>query len=138
MTIDSFTGTNFYLSNFYERTVSYNGLVWYHTEGAYQATKTLNRQERETIRRLSPRGSKSYGRRVTLRDGWDELKFGIMYQIVYNKFSEHQDLRERLLSTEGQTLIEGNNWGDRIWGQVDGQGENWLGKVLMQVREELT
>lgn len=31
----------------------------------------------------------------------------------------------------------GNNWGDKIWGQVNGQGRNLLGQILMEVREEI-
>lgn len=34
-------------------------------------------------------------------------------------------------------LIEGNTWGDRIWGVCDGVGENRLGKILMRVRAEM-
>ena len=34
-------------------------------------------------------------------------------------------------------LIEGNNWGDRVWGQVNGVIANNLGIILMRVRDEL-
>ena len=34
-------------------------------------------------------------------------------------------------------LEEGNNWGDKVWGTVNGEGENNLGKILMRVRKEL-
>jgi predicted NAD-dependent protein-ADP-ribosyltransferase YbiA (DUF1768 family) len=34
-------------------------------------------------------------------------------------------------------LIEGNTWGDKFWGQVKGEGANYLGRLLMKVREEL-
>lgn len=33
---------------------------------------------------------------------------------------------------------EGNTWGDKFWGVCDGEGENHLGKLLMEVRAELT
>jgi predicted NAD-dependent protein-ADP-ribosyltransferase YbiA (DUF1768 family) len=42
-----------------------------------------------------------------------------------------------LLASGGATLEEGNPWGDRLWGVVDGVGENRLGKILMKVRDEL-
>ncbi len=45
-------------------------------------------------------------------------------------------LRERLLATGDQTLIEGNTWGDTYWGVCRGVGLNNLGTLLMQVREE--
>lgn len=34
-------------------------------------------------------------------------------------------------------LEEGNTWGDRTWGTVDGVGQNLLGHVLMTVRSVL-
>lgn len=33
---------------------------------------------------------------------------------------------------------EGNTWGDRIWGTVNGQGSNLLGKILMLTRVEMS
>jgi predicted NAD-dependent protein-ADP-ribosyltransferase YbiA (DUF1768 family) len=42
-----------------------------------------------------------------------------------------------LLATGNRPLIEGNDWGDTFWGQVDGRGENHLGELLLKIREEL-
>lgn len=61
----------------------------------------------------------------------------IMYEICKAKFRQNPDLAERLISTSDFELIEGNNWGDHIWGVCDGYGENRLGKILMRIREEL-
>lgn len=53
------------------------------------------------------------------------------------KFSQHKELKELLLSTGDATLVEHTARG-RIWGDGgDGSGENRLGRLLMQVREEL-
>ena len=41
------------------------------------------------------------------------------------------------VATAGCYLIEGNHWGDTCWGQVNGRGENRLGKILMQLRDEM-
>lgn len=60
-----------------------------------------------------------------------------MYEIVKAKFLQNKEIKEKLLLTGNEELIEGNTWGDRIWGTVNGVGENRLGKILMQVREEL-
>jgi predicted NAD-dependent protein-ADP-ribosyltransferase YbiA (DUF1768 family) len=58
--------------------------------------------------------------------------------LVRQKFREPK-LRELLAGTRNAELIEGNYWGDRFWGVYvgDGKGENHLGKILMQVREEV-
>ena len=61
----------------------------------------------------------------------------IMYNICKAKFTQNETLKTKLLKTGDAMLIEGNTWGDRIWGQVNGVGENNLGKILMRIREEL-
>lgn len=60
-----------------------------------------------------------------------------MYEICKAKFTQNEDLKEKLLATGNNILEEGNTWGDRVWGTVNGVGENRLGKILMRVREEL-
>jgi len=66
-----------------------------------------------------------------------------MYDIVYNKFSQNEDLKEKLLNTGEIYLEEGNWWHDNYWGQCNCyrcrniHGLNKLGKILMQVRDEL-
>ena len=88
---------------------------------------------------FGPGKSKGVGRRVQLRPDWEDVKTGIMEEIVRAKFTQHPELAARLLATGDKVLVEGNHWGDTCWG-VDtrtGQGENRLGKILMKVREEL-
>ena len=46
-------------------------------------------------------------------------------------------MKSMLLNTEDSILIEGNNHGDKFWGQVKGEGMNMLGKLLMEVRDDL-
>ena len=53
------------------------------------------------------------------------------------RIPKNETLKTNLLKTGDAMLIEGNTWGDRIWGQVNGVGENNLGKILMRIREEL-
>lgn len=60
-----------------------------------------------------------------------------MYEIVKAKFTQNEDLKQRLLETGDMYLEEGNTWGDRTWGTINGKGQNRLGKILMKVREEL-
>ena len=60
-----------------------------------------------------------------------------MKKILYSKFAQNPYLAYGLLATGNEELIEGNTWGDKIWGQVNGEGQNLLGKILMEVREEI-
>ena len=55
---------------------------------------------------------------------------------IREKF-KHTDLKELLLSTGDQELVEGNTWNDTYWGICRGEGQNNLGKILMKVRMEL-
>jgi ribA/ribD-fused uncharacterized protein len=136
--IDSFTGDNFYLSNFYHSQVEYNGTTYKTSEHAYQAEKAADAASKRKVRQAdTPGKAKRLGRVVTMRENWDNLKYNVMLEIVRAKFKQHPDLAEKLIATGSATLIEGNNWGDKLWGAVDGVGKNWLGKILMQVRYEL-
>ena len=137
MVIDSFRGQYFFLSNFCEVPVIYDGITYLNNEAAFQAQKTINKEERIDFSMLNPSQAKRMGRRVSLRPDWEEVKFDIMYEICKAKFTQNQSYKENLLKTGDAELIEGNDWGDKIWGQVDGIGENHLGKILMRIREEL-
>ena len=60
-----------------------------------------------------------------------------MKEIIRRKFSQHPDLADKLVATGQKELQEGNNWGDTFWGISNGKGQNNLGIILMEVREEL-
>ena len=86
---------------------------------------------------MPPNEAKALRRKVKLRSDWEEIKNDMMYEICLNKFEQNPDLAEKLKATGDAILIEGNTWGDKCWGQVNGEGENRLGKILMRVREKL-
>ena len=65
------------------------------------------------------------------------MKCDVMYDILYEKFTQNEDLKEKLLRTVGEEIVECNTWGDRYWGVFKGEGQNHLGKLLMELREEL-
>lgn len=135
--IDAFIGPNRFLSNFYPAEVAMGGLEFSTVEHAYQAMKTLDQQARYAIKlQKFPSAAKRMGRVVKIRADWDQVKDEIMLELLRQKF-KHIQLRERLLATGREELIEGNTWGDTYWGVCRGVGENRLGKLLMQVRTEL-
>lgn len=134
--IAEFTYENGFLSNFHTSPLEYQGRSYRSVEHAYQAAKTLDEGERRHIMEAPTAGeSKKRGRAATVRPDWDQVKDGVMLELVRAKFASGP-LRERLLATGDALLIEGNSWGDRYWG-VDGHGLNKLGLILMAVREEL-
>lgn len=135
--IDRFDGDYWFLSNFYPSSVTLYGEVYPTVEHAFQAAKCLYPNDRWRIRNAPyPGEAKKIGRRVALVDGWDELRLPVMTELVRRKFGERY-LRQALAATSGHELVEGNTWGDTFWGVYHGVGENHLGRILMQVREEV-
>jgi ribA/ribD-fused uncharacterized protein len=81
--------------------------------------------------------AKKTGRFVILRSDWEEIKDEVMYQCVKDKFTRNPLLKQKLLDTKYEDLVEGNDHGDDYWGVFEGTGQNKLGKILMRVRGEL-
>lgn len=130
--IDEFRGPYWFLSNFYKHDVNLTN------EHLYQAMKTSDwRQQIVVLSASSPGEAKKLGRLVTLRPDWEEIKDDVMLELLRLKFSKGKKERHWLQDTRDAELTEGNTWGDRYWGKVNGQGKNMLGKLLMQVRQEI-
>lgn len=141
MKIKEFAGPYRFLSNFYAPAeVVLDGVMYPTVEDAYQAAKTYNLSDRKRIEFVaSPGQAKSLGRKLKLRPDWEQVKLGIMENLVMQKFSSNPYLKRLLLVTDEDYLQAGNTWGDRFWG-VDLKckiGENHLGRILMRVRGKL-
>lgn len=112
-------------------------------EHHYQAAKTLDEEEYIGVMAASgPAEAKHRGRKVKLRADWEEVKRDVMLRLLRTKF-KREPYRTMLLETENVPLTEGNTWHDQYWGSCSCpmhygvEGANWLGRLLMQVREEL-
>jgi len=135
--ITEFDGEWEFLSNFYPSKITYNSITYPTVEHAFQAQKTLDDKHRQRIAAYAkPNQAKVAGGRLKLRPDWEEVKYQIMVDLVRLKFKIPR-LKKLLLSTGDAKLIEGNWWNDTTWGVCGGRGKNWLGKIEMQVREEL-
>lgn len=141
--IDCFEGKYDFLSNFYEHPIQYNGIVYPTNEHFFQAMKSLKEDERKMIAAApTPGKAKRLGRAVTLRSDWETIKYDIMLMGLRLKFCD-KDLREKLRATGDEYLIEGNWWHDNTWGDCSCErckatrGRNELGRLLMQVRNEI-
>lgn len=137
--IDRFTKETGYdfLSNFYPSTVSFEGMLYPTVEHAYQAAKTIDPKIREIIKKANgPGEAKKLGQGIKVREDWCEVRLDVMRKLIREKFS-NPFLTHRLISTGDSELILGNKWNDKFWGICRGVGENWLGKILMEVREDL-
>ena len=107
MIINDFNGEYRFLSNFYQSDFEYKGLTYHNAEAAFQAQKCAS----------------------------EEAK--IKYTEVKNPVvAKRMGKKER-----DATLIEGNHWHDNRWGDCTcercsaKEGQNWLGKILMEIRD---
>lgn len=142
--IDDFQGDYAFLSNFVPAPVILDGVRYPTVEHAYQAAKTMELGEREKIRGAStPALARKMGRKLQKRSDWPDLKLDIMRDLVRQKFEGQPDLKKRLLATGEAELVEGNTWHDNFWGNCRCArcealpGQNWLGRILMDVRHQL-
>jgi ribA/ribD-fused uncharacterized protein len=135
--INEFRGKYYFLSNFYEAPVTYEGVTYTNNEAAFQSAKVTDTKIRTKFASLNPSQAKKIGRKVNLRNDWEQIKEHVMYEICKSKFEQNNDLKVRLLEINDEYLEEGNTWGDREWGTVNGEGKNKLGNILMKVRSEL-
>lgn len=135
--IDCFAGRYSFLSNFFPSSITWEGLTYRSVEHAYQASKTLDLGWRKKIAdEYFASSAKKLGRQAPLRDSWEVVKVDVMDQLLRLKFRSPR-LKQLLLETGNEELAEGNYWGDTFWGVCEGVGENHLGKLLMEIREEL-
>jgi len=112
-----------------------NGFIFDNAEATFHSFKDTSRQSE--FADLNPYSAKRKGRTVKLREDWERVKDDIMYQVVKAKFEQNDELKEKLLATGNEELVEGNTWNDMYWGVYDGKGYNVLGTILMLVRHEL-
>ncbi|MBB6003828.1 NADAR family protein [Arcicella rosea] len=67
---------------------------------------------------------------------WDSKRLYIMTELLILKFS-NPILLAKLLETKDKYLIEGNEWNDTFWGVCNNRGRNYLGRILMNIRERI-
>lgn len=126
-----------FLSNFELGEVVYEGIKYPSSENAYQSAKSLDPIVRSKFVNITPSESKKLGRSIEVREDWEEVKYKVMYKIVLDKFTRNPKLGDLLINTGDRYLEETNYWNDKIWGVCNGVGTNWLGKILMDVRNEI-
>jgi ribA/ribD-fused uncharacterized protein len=127
-------------SNFAKCPFVLDGKEWPTSEHYFQAQKFTDAAYRERIRAaVSPMIAARLGRsrKVPIRSDWEQIKLDVMRSAVRQRFATHAELAQLLLATGDEDLIE-TAPRDAFWGcGAGGTGQNWLGKILMEVRHEL-
>ncbi|RCV06401.1 hypothetical protein SETIT_1G159500v2 [Setaria italica] len=124
--------------------------TWPTVEHYYQAHKFVgvdNPQARTIIQEIklakSPEEAARIGRTrqkefpELVRTDWETKKIDVMYRAIKCKFATYPSLTNMLLSTAGSVLVEASPH-DLFWGGGrEGEGLNYLGRLLMQLRSEI-
>lgn len=135
-----YEGRYYMFSNFSSFQVNWRGLNFMTSEHAYQAEKFVAVPAicEMIISSRSAHDAKKLAKHYKdqRRSDWDQVKLGIMEEIVRAKHAQHTFIQERLLETKGKILVE-DSPKDSFWGRgPDWKGENHLGKIWMKIRDE--
>lgn len=128
------------LSNFSAFRLMWRGIDFDTSEAAYHWEKFLQPKIRSAIRRARSAheafkiAESHKSERIA---DWDDIKVGIMREILSAKASQHEYVRRKLLETGTRPLIE-KSWRDDFWGWGPNKdGQNMLGKLWMEIRADL-
>jgi ribA/ribD-fused uncharacterized protein len=132
-------------SNLFRRPVIFEATTFATAEHAYQAGKARRPEVRAWLMAapspalLAMAAHGLYQWDIT--PSWSHIKFDRMRAVLHAKFTQHEDLREILVSTGSTRLVESatvDNAVNRLWGEVNGVGKNMLGVLLMELRTQLS
>jgi len=115
------------------------GEWWMTSEHYYQAHKTPIETERSMVQNTSsPAEARTAGRMINSYDDWQDRKIDVMRRALKLKFNPGSEAAELLVATGWDYLVEYAPWGDVFWGvDKNHMGKNWLGRLLMERRDEL-
>lgn len=129
------------LSNFSAFSIKWKGLRFDTSEHAYHWEKFPDHPALRNAVRDAGSAHESLkiatANKMFRRPDWDDVKLDIMREILSAKAQQHEYVRRKLLATGDRELVE-NSWRDDFWGWGPNRdGQNWLGKLWMEVRAEL-
>ena len=126
-----------FLSNMYPVDINMNingtDYTFKNAEAAFQAQKDLSRINEFT--NLTGQQAKALGRQVNMRPDWNTYRDKAMADVINAKFNQHPDLMQQLKAIQ-EPIQEDNTWKDMYWGVYNGQGQNKLGQILMNIRDK--
>lgn len=146
----AFFSSHAWLSNFYPAPIVIQGHSFRTSEHAYQYAKAIRLGDPHTgsliLRAKKPSEAKLLGSGVKRNDKWDDDKIDVMRHVISEKFKQHKELRDKLLATGQENLIEASL--DSFWGAKatltsksiknnTWTGANTLGKIIAEVRLEI-
>lgn len=131
-----------WLSNMAYVDITVSGRTYPSVEHAYMSAKSRDPWWKDYCADRSHTAAmvKSRAKLQDLRENWEEIKLIVMRTCLRQKFAT-EPFRTKLLETGDQNIQEGNTWGDEFWGvnlnKSPNRGENHLGRLIMEIRDEL-
>ena len=127
-------------SNFAPYPIEVDGKFWRTVEHYFPAQKFAGTSHEEAMRREpSPMivARMVRDRKKPLRSDWEIVKDDLMRRAVFEKFTQHAELRALLVGTGDAEIVE-HTANDAYWGDGgNGSGKNMLGRIFMEVRGRL-
>lgn len=113
---------------------------WASVEHYYQAMKFVNPAYQSKIKNSnSAEQAKKLGQNwfKKKRSDYKEVRTTLMTRAVYTKAKTHPEIAKKLIKTGELELVENSQF-DYFWGcGRDHRGDNFYGKILMNVRNKL-
>lgn len=140
ITIPYYETSYFALHNFSANAIEIDSVVYPTAEHAFHALKFDDAAIREEIiNSSSPVAAFHLGKKYKplRRSDWNDIKVGVLEDIIRRKAQQNPDVKEALLLSGDEQIVEVNE-NDDFWGSgPDGKGQNHTGKILMKIRDEL-
>lgn len=140
ITIPYYETSYFALHNFSANAIEIDGIIYPTAEHAFHALKFDDALIREEIiSSASPVAAFNLGKKYKpqRRSDWNDIKVGVLEDIIRRKAQQNPDVREALLLSGNEEIVEVNP-NDDFWGNgPDGTGKNHTGTILMKIRGEL-
>jgi len=144
-----------FMSHFEPSPIEMDGVIWPTVEHYFQAQRSLDPEYVAAIRSARTPGAakqlaadpdpsrvaaqKSWFSRMKRapRSDWADVRLDVMRRADLAKYMQNPALAKRLLATGDAELVEDSPFDD-FWGAGHrGDGRNWAGRILMEVRRQL-
>lgn len=127
-------------SNFSSFQIEWKGKLWPTSEHVYHSEKFEDEETKEKIRNMSSAHEAlkfAEANKDKRRADWENVRLGIMKEILRAKVAQHAYVKKKLIDSGDRELIEGS-WRDDFWGWGPKKdGANHLGKLWMEIRNEI-
>lgn len=139
----------FPLGNFSPHEVEYplgSGMLFKTAEHAYQTISIDSEEYSDVATAVMSAETPDAAREIVVenevarRKDWNQVKVDMIFDIMRAKVMQNEEVEKVLIATYPMRLYESepNDTFGGFWGIMpDGTGINWIGRILMEIREEL-